>query len=98
MSYEEFASALEEIKEFFHKLDRIYDATEHCLSIWEMTDGGCANLAIQLLSTIMQDTNNLIAEWIYELNWGQRNCIGADDRLTGVKTMRDLYELLVEES
>ena len=102
LSFNEFEKVLNNVKKFWDRQTEIEKATDDCLNMWELTDGGCIDDVLFLLQKIFKDTEKWISYWVYDLDWGKdykpgcvRNSDGSDIVL---ETTRDLYDFLVSDS
>ena len=100
LSFNEFEKVLNNVKKFWDRQTEIEKATDGCLNMWELTDGGCIDDVLFLLQKVFYDTEECISYWVYDLDWGKdykpgcvRNADGSDINL---ETMQDLYAFLLK--
>lgn len=99
ISYKEFEQHMNDIKHDYEYYDAVCDAVE---SDFMYENLRCAGLALDLLAQIMEDDDDLIGYFIFELDWGKEyedGCLTDEDgNSIRLATLRDLYNLLTEDT
>lgn len=100
LSFAEFEKVMNNVKKFWDRQTEIEKATDGCLNVWEMTNGGCIDDVLMLLQKMFNDTEEWISYWVYELKWGndyEPGCVrNADGSNIELATIRDLFNFLIK--
>lgn len=100
MSKESFCQVIDNYKSMWDFTDEMNDLFRKYKSDGEVFPPMCTGTVIDLLEFIFNDENQWISYWIFELDFGKDYEDGdakdADESNIPLKTVEDLYDLLVK--
>ena len=95
ISYKEFEQHMLDIQHDYEYYEKVCDAVN---SDFMYENLRCAGLAIDLLAQMMEDDDDLIGYFIFELDWGkdyEPGCLtDKNNEDIPLATLRDLYNVL----
>lgn len=99
LTYDQFEMYVQDIQKAEEKLENIAAVFDGCAAIYD-----CSTVvtAVELLSLLMDDTDDWIGYWFFERDhgrtWDENTACDADGTPIICKTVRQLYDFLVKES
>ena len=104
MTLEDFKRHINAIKKF----SNLQDAISNAIIVYNGKSEDAAEIflpslectVVELLEKIFNDECNWISYWVYELNFGKLykdGCITMDNKIVKLKTVEDLWNLLIED-
>ena len=100
ITYEQFKKCIKSIIDQYKYIDKIYDATDGMINLWENEKLTTYNALYDLLRDLTNDKNDWIEYWLYDCECGKRKdfCDSVSDK-DGNKipftTTKDLWDILV---
>ena len=100
ITYKQFKKCIKSIVNQYKYVDKIYDATDGMVNLWENEKLTTDHTLCELLRDLTNDKNNWIGYWLHDCEYGERKdlCDSIEDE-NGNKipftTIKDLWDMLV---
>ena len=97
ITYEQFEKCIKSIIDQYKYIDKIYDATDGMINLWENEKLTTDHTLYELLRDLTNDKNGWIGYWLHDCEYGEGFCDGVSDE-DGNKipftTIKDLWDML----